>query len=564
MKIVNSHARYAAAVFIIAVAAFFVSVAIINSGDSAVRGVSLGKLPIGAQVQDAARLIAEGAVNDYMQSRIKIKTASSTHNTVRATPSEAGLEFNVTKSLQSAFAYGRNRSLVINILKQARALVWGKDIPLETSANETAYENFSATILKPLHNPAKNASFSFSAQSDEWEFMPASVGVVVDTQLLKNELLKRASYLSLHDIKLEQKTEAPLVYTEGAEEAREQARAYISNMPYVLHAHEKSWEIEKDDLIDWITFTPKAYGASYKLQAAIAQTKIEEYLKLFAPGLNTKPINAELQIENERANSFALSEPGQELAITESAQAIKEMIESSANRTALIFNTIEPSVTTEQINNLGITSLIGRGESDFAGSPKSRAHNIQVGSNKYHGFIIAPNEEFSFNDILGEVTAAEGYLPELVIKKDKTIPEYGGGLCQVSTTLFRAALNAGLKITSRTNHSFPVRYYGTPGLDATIYPPSPDLKFINNTPAHILLQYKIEGTKLTFEIYGKDDGRTTELIGPVVYDKKDDGSQKAWVKQIVRNQEGDTIEDRTFYSNYKSPALYPIERNPLE
>ena len=83
-------------------------------------------------------------------------------------------------------------------------------------------------------------------------------------------------------------------------------------------------------------------------------------------------------------------------------------------------------------------------------------------------------------------------------------------------------------------------------------------------PGHILIQYKVEGTKLSFEIYGKDDGRTVEIVGPVIYDKKPDGSLKAWVKQIVRNRDGNTIEEKTFYSNYKSPLLYPIDRNPLE
>jgi len=213
---------------------------------------------------------------------------------------------------------------------------------------------------------------------------------------------------------------------------------------------------------------------------------------------------------------------------------------------------------------LGITALIGSGETNFAGSPASRIHNIRVGSNKFQGTLIAPGEEFSFNTLLGEVTAKEGYLPELVIKKGETVPEYGGGLCQVSTTFFRAAVRSGLEITQRYNHSYPVVYYGIPGFDATIYPPSPDLRFLNNTENHILIQYRIEGTKLAWDIYGTDDGRTVELDGPHVYDKKPDGSMKAWLTQKLFDEGGELAYEKTFYSNYKSPELYPINRNPLE
>jgi len=138
----------------------------------------------------------------------------------------------------------------------------------------------------------------------------------------------------------------------------------------------------------------------------------------------------------------------------------------------------QPEVTTENIDNLGITALLGAGESNFYGSPRNRRHNIAVGSARFNGVLIGPNEEFSFNKVLGKVGPQAGYLPELVIKKNKTVPEYGGGLCQVSTTAFRAALNSGLKITERVPHAYPVRYYNPQGTDATIYPPHPDLRFL--------------------------------------------------------------------------------------
>jgi len=115
---------------------------------------------------------------------------------------------------------------------------------------------------------------------------------------------------------------------------------------------------------------------------------------------------------------------------------------------------------------------------------------------------------------LGKINKEEGFLPELVIKGNRTIPEYGGGLCQIGTTMFRLALNTGLPITERRPHSYRVSYYEPAGTDATIYNPWPDLKIINDTNHHLLLQTEIKGNELIFKIYGTLDGRIVETTKP--------------------------------------------------
>lgn len=208
---------------------------------------------------------------------------------------------------------------------------------------------------------------------------------------------------------------------------------------------------------------------------------------------------------------------------------------------------------------LSFPDLVARGESNFAGSPKNRIHNINVGVSKFDGLVIMPGEQFSFNQYLGNVDADNGYLPELVIKENVTTPEYGGGICQVSTTAFRAAMQAGFKIDARRNHSYPVRYYGTPGYDATIYSPSPDLKFTNDTGQPAYLRTKIAGTKVLFEFYGKLDGRQVTINGPFVTEKRPDGSLTAAVAQIVKKN-GKSIREENFVSKYQSPDKFPTVR----
>ncbi len=164
--------------------------------------------------------------------------------------------------------------------------------------------------------------------------------------------------------------------------------------------------------------------------------------------------------------------------------------------------------------------------------------------------MIKPNEEFSFNTILGDVGPETGYKAELVIKQNKTVPEYGGGLCQVSTTAFRAAFYAGLPIKERQAHAFPVKYYNPQGFDATIYPPHPDLRFINDTPAYIVIQTKVEENNLIFEFYGTNDDRKVEVEGPRQYDIQADGSMKAILIRKIYDKDGNFIKESIFNSNY--------------
>lgn len=290
---------------------------------------------------------------------------------------------------------------------------------------------------------------------------------------------------------------------------------------------------------------------------------LTDYLaNTIAPNIDQLPIDARFTLEQiegapPRVTQFAVPQTGRKLNIARTASHLAAKLAHLENVVPLAVDVTNPQIThNTDLNSLGLTSLLAVGESDFAGSPKNRIHNIKAGAQRFHGLLISPGQEFSFNQYLGPVSKAAGFLPELVIKHNVTTPELGGGLCQVSTTTFRAALNAGLEITARRSHAYIVRYYGTPGLDATIYPPSTDLRFVNNTPGYILIQTGVSGTKLAFNFWGTNDGRQTQIAGPVVYDRQPDGSAKAYITQKVTMGQ-DTIIDDTFYSRYRSPKLFP-------
>jgi len=231
----------------------------------------------------------------------------------------------------------------------------------------------------------------------------------------------------------------------------------------------------------------------------------------------------------------------------------------------------------EELRDRGITELFSIGYSNFRGSPWKRIHNIKTGVSRYDGVFIPKDSVFSFNEHLGAVDAAHGYLEELVILGDETKPEYGGGLCQVSSTFFRAGLFGGLNIAERRAHSYAVSYYARPGghgLDCTIYLGGPDCKLVNDTPGDLLIQAYTEGNDAYFKFYGTTDGRQVALDGPyysnhrsappdkTIYDpeKPEDyyeekehphnGFDAVWYRTIKK--EDGTEYTQTFHSTYQA------------
>ncbi|HMN19685.1 MAG TPA: VanW family protein [Candidatus Moranbacteria bacterium] len=295
-------------------------------------------------------------------------------------------------------------------------------------------------------------------------------------------------------------------------------------------------------------------------KSSFEEKVVRSFLDDLARRTNREPQDAKFAVSEGRVTSFEMEQPGRLLDVDGSLERIRanQKITDPASETiTLPYTTSRPNVASADINKLGIAKLIGEGSSDFKGSPKNRIHNIKVATARFNGVLIKPGEEFSFVTLLGPVDGEHGYLPELVIKQGTTEPEFGGGVCQVSTTAFRAAIYSGLEITARRNHAYPVSYYNPQGMDSTIYVPRPDLKFVNNTPAHILIQAKIDGTKLLFQFYGTDDGRKVEVDGPKIIERKPDGSLKTTFSQKVFRADGSVLVEDTFNSSYDSPYKYP-------
>ncbi|MBI3385286.1 VanW family protein [Candidatus Gottesmanbacteria bacterium] len=313
---------------------------------------------------------------------------------------------------------------------------------------------------------------------------------------------------------------------------------------------------------------------------------LDKILNPLAQNIDLAPQDALFKFSSGRVVAFRTSVNGRRLDLKNTKKLLHEKIASLNKKfefpqslmIALPIETVYPKVTTEKTNDLGISELIGRGSSTFYHSIENRVYNIGLAASRLNGILIPPNTTFSFNEALGDVSGLTGYKQAYVIKEGKTILGDGGGVCQVSTTLFRAALNAGLEIVERWPHSYRVGYYEQdqpPGLDATVYAPSNDLKLKNNTNHNILIQVLVDldNYRLVFDLYGQSDGRKVLLTKPQIWDQtpppadlyQDDpalpkgqtkqvdfsawGAKSSFNYKVTKNDQ--VLWEKTFYSSYR-------------
>jgi vancomycin resistance protein YoaR len=312
-------------------------------------------------------------------------------------------------------------------------------------------------------------------------------------------------------------------------------------------------------------------GIRLPVSISLNDTVLENIINEIAAKTDVRPQDALFKFQSGRVTAFRTSESGRKLNKESVKKDLYQKINNLAQNNDLLepivikmpIEEVEPKIDVSSSNNFGIETLIGHGTSTFFHSIANRIFNIELASSRLNGILVPPGNTFSFNEALGDVSNLTGYKTAYIIKDGKTILGDGGGICQVSTTLFRAALNSGLPIIERWSHSYRVGYYEQdelPGLDATVYSPANDLKITNNTPAHILIQSDFDESKsrLTFKIYGKKDFRNITLTKPRLWDYKSPPESIYQDDQTL--QKGSIVQIEYAAPGIKSAFDYKVER----
>ncbi len=501
----------------------------------------IGDIPVSGLSQQQAKNNIQAKIDEieyqgiqYQYNDLSVAVTPTVVSLFDKDASRRFIYFNLDSSLSHGFAKGHTGSFIKRTLDLIDIYLNGHSHPIEFEISEQELKDLLKNKFEPYEQRAINANLVV-LENKNITIEREKMGSRFDYDLAVKKTIKQLKHLDLSPISMELLPEIPDITTKDLEKALELAKQVIEKDRIKLVYNNQEWILKNEQFKNWLTLKKRpAYAKSLLEKTSLSDfiqdpkawlifdpQPLEKYLNLIAKEINVPAQDAKFILENNRVIEFQTSLPGTKLDIPQTVQHINDqIINQNKSQADLAVIIDEPKITTENVNNLGIKEIIGIGTSDFKHSPPNRIHNIHVGAAAVNGTLIKPGEEFSLVQTLGEINADSGYKPELVIKGNKTVPEYGGGLCQIGTTAFRAAINTGLKITERHNHSYRVSYYEPAGTDATIYNPWPDLKFINDTEHSILIQSKIQNTTLTFEFWGTHDGRVVEISEPVIYNQK--------------------------------------------
>ncbi len=480
-------------------------------------GVEVLSIDLGGLTpQQAAGRLAE-KVRYFDQGRFLLRDKGRTWT---AAPRELGASLDVPATVAAAFRVGRSGPLAGDLAAQFDALTRDHAVAPIIGVDEATAAAFLAPLAAEIDRPPRDAVLLISGA--DVRPVDSQIGRRLDVNATIGLIVDRVSRLEDGEIDLPVVETPPQVA--DADQAAQQVRQMLAG-PLVLTLDDRRWELPPARLASMLVFyrQPGPDGHN-RLVPALEDARLAGFVAEIASEVDQPPREARFKFDpaTKSLKPTVTSQNGRRLNILPTARRIAAQAMTPDRTVPLIVSVITPTVSTADADRLGIRELIWEETSYFRGSPAGRAKNIQLAASRFDGVVIPAGATFSFNDLLGEVSAAAGYDEQLIILDNQTQRGPGGGICQVSTTVFRAAFWSGFPILERWPHAFRVSYYeqgGKPvGLDATIYTPDVDFRFKNDAPTALLIETKTDlaASSITFRFYGTKTGRTVEMEGPVV------------------------------------------------
>ncbi len=499
-------------------------------------------------------------------------TVSWENKTWSQSAQNLGIHRTIDDTLNTALQPITTLSILDRWIARWESLISRPNFSLRTELDPFAVEQWISPITQELEVPGERPQFAI--QSGKVELKTGSLGQTVNKEAFIKEI------------------------AENPEEKTFELPVEPTNIPLsadgIIHAEQrqvawqgKTLQIQGEPTDRPITINTATILSFLSLPEGYWQPAIQNTLSSLLKDWESVPQDAqwELQEGGKKLKTFVPHKSGRTLSwpeLSEQVSQILQDLERSSSRSATIqvtFQETQPEKTLKEINDLGVEERIGFGVSTYTGSIPNRVYNVGLTSQRMDLTLVLPGEEFSFNGSIGEVSGRTGYRSAYVIKDGMTQLDDGGGVCQVSTTVFRAALNAGLPITRWKAHSYRVGYYeqnSQPGFDATVYAPSTDFRFLNDTQNALVVtsQADSQNQHMVVEIWGKSDGRQSEISDYKISNQRaapepnfvDDPSlprgtrrQIDWAAPgattkftyTVKNADGSQRSQRDFVSNFR-------------
>jgi vancomycin resistance protein YoaR len=420
------------------------------------------------------------------------------------------VQADLLSAVNQAYLVGREGDLSARMVQQILTVVRGHDVTPPLGVEEEVLRTAIAQLAPQVNRPGRAAGQIGDVS------IPAQATVTVDV-----EQTTQATLAALRTSLWNQTIQAPFVVQEETPVALAPAPATASAPALLRPLRVRDERSGLEFAIDAAVLNKIRTGAGSN---QLDESALADLLAGWAAQIDLTPRDARLHFNPNTGGVTVMqtSASGRKLDIDATASAVREAFATGSTQARLVVEELAPAVDANRIAEMGIRELVASGTTYFKGSSAARIRNIEVAAEKFEGVVIPPNGIFSFNQIVENVTSANDFEDSLIIWGDQTVVGVGGGVCQVSTTVFRAAYNGGMPIVERYNHGYIVDWYGEPGLDATIFTPSVDFRFRNDTGAHLLIDPVVDSANgvMTFNFYGTKPNRVVTIGTPVKSDIK--------------------------------------------
>jgi vancomycin resistance protein YoaR len=480
-------------------------------------GEHIGKIYLSGQTVDEAKNILNQQIDNLSDSGIgfvykdnKAAIYPVVSRSANGDLIDIYISFDTDKTIADAYEYGRSGDLIKRTAERLLLLSKQKSANLVFETND---EKIKST-LEQSFSAVESADAKYAMQGGQLTIIKERTGKKLNYEDGLEELKQKLSRMDFREIVLRDDGDGvPTINEADCAQMMSNAQTIVDLAPITLKYSGRTWSLNQETLADWIVVNKNSSGLSLSLN----KTKINDYLeKEIEPKIDSPATPPKFSIKAGKIQKIEQPKTGLALNIYLAVETLANLPNNHLKQLNLEVNRL--LAADEKISkDFGIKEKIGSASTQIIDSTEKRIFNIKQGSSLIDGILIAPNEEFSLLKYLSPFDETNGYIKELVIQGGKLVPDYGGGLCQLSTTVFRAVMDTGLPITERVNHSYWLHYYSPPGTDATIFDPSPDLKFVNDTKNYILINAHVDAElNLIIDFWGTQDGRIASRTEPVV------------------------------------------------
>ncbi|MGH2538742.1 MAG: VanW family protein [Candidatus Promineifilaceae bacterium] len=486
-------------------------------------GVQVWGVDLSALTKEEARHALSQAAVFPGDETIVLREPASGESWQRST-ADLGVAIDVERTVDAAYQVGRGGQPAERAAAIFQAWYYGRPLAPVIVFDQAQFDQALAAIGAEVNQAPADASLNFTGSDVSFE--GGQTGRALDVEETRQRLLAAVNSMQPAEVELLVHQTFPLVSDVSA--TAEQIRNIMA-APMTLYLDEpiagldlQPVSVPPEELVKWIRVRPANGDPAGAPELFLDENAIRAWLTTFEGPLRRWPLPARFYFD-DNTRELVLVEPhvnGRELDVDATVARFVEQVMTNDRSMPFLMKEVVPAVHAgATAQELGITELVSEATTYFYGSSAARKHNIARAAAQFYGIVIAPGQEFSFNQYLGDVSAAAGYDQGLIIVGGRTIKGVGGGVCQVSTTAFQAAFWAGFPISERWAHGYRVGYYDDgagPGMDATVFSPLVDFRFINDTPHHLIIEnyYSEASSSLTFKIYSTSMGRTVTKEGP--------------------------------------------------